>query len=48
MDGFTRDGWVLRPAVRIPMADAREACNIGRLPSPYLEQVLFFVDEDMP
>lgn len=48
MPEFDLDGWVLRPPVRIAMADARAARNIGPLPSPYLEQVLFFVDEDMP
>lgn len=48
MEEFDRDGWVLRPPVRVALADALAARNVGRLPSPYLEQVLFFVDEDMP
>ena len=48
MDEFTADGWMLRPPLRIPLVDANGARNIGCLPSPYLEQVLFFVDEDMP
>ncbi len=48
MPEFTADGWVLRPPVRISLADAEEARNIGPLPQEYLEQVLFFVDEAMP
>jgi hypothetical protein len=48
MEEFDRDGWVLRPPVRVSLADALAARNVGRLPSPYLEQALFFVDEDMP
>jgi hypothetical protein len=48
MTEFDKDGWVLRPPVRISMAEAGNARNIGPLPSPYLEQVLFFVDEDLP
>jgi hypothetical protein len=48
MEEFSADGWMLRPPLRIPMTDATGARNIGCLPSPYLEQVLFFVDEDMP
>ncbi len=48
MAEFDRDGWVPRPAVRIALADARTARNIGPLPSHYLEQVLFYLNEDMP
>ena len=48
MTEFDRDGWVLRPPMRISMADAIAARNIGPLPGYLLEQVLFFVDEDMP
>lgn len=48
MPEFTADGWVLRPPIRISASDARAARNIGPLPRHYLEQVLFFVDEDMP
>lgn len=44
---FDRDGWVLRPAIRVSLATAKEARNIGPLPNPYLEQVLFFIDEEM-
>lgn len=45
---FTKDGWVLRPAVRIALADAIAARNIGPLCDRYLQQVLFFLNEDMP
>jgi hypothetical protein len=48
MKEFDRDGWVLRPPLRIARADALLARNIGPLPSHYLEQVLFFLNEDMP
>jgi hypothetical protein len=48
MDEFDRDGWVPRPPLRIARADALAARSIGRLPSHYLEQVLFFLNEDMP
>jgi hypothetical protein len=48
MREFSADGWVLRPPLRIALADALPARNIGPLPRHYLEQVLFFVDEDMP
>lgn len=44
---FTKDGWVLRPAVRISLADAAAARNVGPLPGHYLQQVLFFLNEDM-
>jgi hypothetical protein len=46
-DEFTKDGWVLRPAVRVGLADALAARNIGPLPDHYLQQVLFFLNEDM-
>jgi hypothetical protein len=48
MDEFTADGWVLSPPVRVSLSDALNARNIGRLPEHYLQQVLFFVNEDMP
>ncbi|MGI8411618.1 MAG: hypothetical protein ACR2LV_02840 [Solirubrobacteraceae bacterium] len=48
MADFTADGWVLRPPIRVAASDAGAARNIGPLPRHYLEQVLFFVDEDMP
>lgn len=48
MAEFTKDGWILRPAARISLADADAARNIGPLPDHYLQQVLFFLNEDMP
>jgi hypothetical protein len=48
MSEFTADGWVPRPAVRISVADARAARNIGALPEHYLAQVLYYLNEDMP
>ena len=48
MAAFTADGWFLRPPLRISLADACAARNIGSLPEHYLAQVLFFVDEDLP
>ena len=48
MPEFTIDGWIPRPPVRISLADASAARNIGRLPEPYLTQVLFHMNEDMP
>ncbi len=47
-DEFTKDGWILRPAMRIALADAPAARNIGALPDHYLQQVLFFLNEEMP
>jgi hypothetical protein len=47
-DEFTKDGWVLRPAVRITLREAAAARNIGPLPDHYLQQVLFFLNEEMP
>jgi hypothetical protein len=47
-DEFTKDGWILRPAMRIALADALAARNIGPLPDHYLHQVLFFLNEEMP
>lgn len=48
MDEFTKDGWILRPAMRIALADALQARNIGPIPTHYLQQVLFFLNEEMP
>jgi hypothetical protein len=48
MGEFTAEGWVLRPPLRIALSDATAARNIGPLPDHYLQQVLWFVDEDMP
>jgi hypothetical protein len=48
MEEFTADGWIPRPAMRISLADALEARNIGQLPEPYLFQVLFHMNEGMP
>lgn len=48
MPEFTADGWVLRPPVRLALSAAGTARNIGFLPRHYLEQIMFFVDEDMP
>ncbi len=48
MAEFEEDGWVLRPAVRVPLADAISARRVGALPPHYLEQVLAFVGEEMP
>lgn len=48
MDEFTKDGWALRPPLRISLTAAEEGRNIGALPTHYLQQVLFFVDEEMP
>lgn len=48
MPEFTVDGWIPRPPVRISLADAAAARNVGRLPEPYLTQVMFHMNEDMP
>ncbi len=48
MPEFDKDGWVPRPPLRIPWAEAAAARNIGPLPESYLKQVLFFMNEDMP
>lgn len=48
MDQFDKDGWVPRPSVRISLADALDARNIGPLPDHYLQQVLFYCNEEMP
>ena len=45
MAEFTADGWFPRPAVRIALLEAQAARNVGRLPEPYLAQVLFYVNE---
>ena len=45
---FTADGWIPRPAVRISLAEAQAARNIGALPDHYVAQVLFYLNEDMP
>lgn len=48
MDAFDKDGWVPRPAVRISLTEAHNAHNIGSLPNHYLQQVLFYCNEEMP
>lgn len=48
MPEFDKDGWVPRPPLRIALAEARAARRIGTLPDPYLQQVLFYLNEDMP
>ena len=48
MEEFDKDGWILRPPVRIPRSEAEAARNVGPLPEHYLQQVLFFLDEEMP
>jgi hypothetical protein len=48
MRNFSVDGWFPRPPVRISLADAQAARNIGRMPDPYLSQVLFHMNEAMP
>jgi hypothetical protein len=48
MAEFDADGWVPRPALRIALSDALAARNIGALPSHYLQQVLFYLNEDTP
>jgi hypothetical protein len=48
MPEFTADGWFPRPPIRIALADARGARRIGCLPDPYLAQVLFHMNEEMP
>lgn len=48
MPEFDADGWVPRPAMRISLADALAARNVGPLPNHYLQQVLFYLDEEMP
>jgi hypothetical protein len=47
MQEFTADGWVLSPPMRISLADATTARNIGPLPDNYRQQVLFFCNEEM-
>lgn len=37
---FDRDGYFWPASARISLADARRARNIGKLPEPYLSQVL--------
>lgn len=48
MAPFDKDGWVPRPSVRISLADALAARDIGPLPDHYLQQVLFYCNEEMP
>ena len=40
MPEFDRDGYFWPSSARISFGDARRARNIGRLPEPYLSQVL--------
>lgn len=47
MDEFDKDGWIPRPALRIALSEALAARNIGRLPSHYVDQVLFYLNEDV-
>ena len=48
MQEFDEDGWVPRPPLRVSLALAQGARNIGPLPDHYLQQVLFYLNEDMP
>lgn len=48
MKEFDKDGWIPAPALRISLADAEAARNIGPLPDHYREQILFFLNEDLP
>lgn len=48
MEEFDKDGWIPAPALRISRADAEAARNIGPLPDHYLQQVLFFMNEELP
>jgi hypothetical protein len=48
MAEFDLDGWIPAPALRISRADAEAARNIGPLPDHYLQQVLFFLNEELP
>ena len=47
MPEFDADGWVPRPPLRISAAEAAAARNIGPLPEPYVQQILFYVNEDL-
>lgn len=47
MDRFDRDGWVMASAVRVSLADAEASENIGKIDDHHLQQVLFFVNEDV-
>lgn len=44
---FDKDGHVPGPPQRVPLAVAMKARRVGPLPSPYLEQLLFFMNEDL-
>ena len=46
MPEFDKEGWVPAPSVRISLAEAEAAQNIGSLPEHYLQQVLFFLNEE--
>jgi hypothetical protein len=48
MDEFDADGWVPRPPVRISLALASSARNIGQLDAHYVQQILFYMNEEMP
>lgn len=48
MPEFDADGWVPSPALRISLAEARAARNVGRLDNHLLQQVLFYLNEDIP
>ena len=47
MERFDKDGWVLRDNLRISLAQAGAAENIGQIAEHYLLQILFFVNEDV-
>jgi hypothetical protein len=48
MEEFDKDGWVLRPPLRVSLAIAEAARDVGPLPDHYLQQVLFYLNEEMP
>lgn len=48
MPEFDLDGRVPPPPLRVSLRLARGSRNIGQLPSPWLEQLLFFMNEDIP
>lgn len=47
MARFDRDGWVPRDTLRISLAEAEAAENVGKIDEHYLQQILFFVNEDV-
>ena len=47
MPEFDKDGRVPPPPLRVSLKTALAARNIGQLPSPWLEQLLFFQNEEL-